>query len=68
MLESSYSGNTKKTNLQRLFLKCWRLYDSNFILTRPCQGDLLKGFKESNLAKFSFLKLLTKENLLGCFH
>ena len=32
------------------------------------QGDLLKEFKENNLAKVNFLKLLTKENLLECFH
>ena len=32
------------------------------------QGDLLKKFKESNLAKVSFLKLLLKKNPLECFH
>ena len=30
------------------------------------QGDLLKKFKENNLAKVNFLKLLTKENSLKC--
>ena len=29
------------------------------------QGDILKEFKEKNLTKVSFLKLLTKENLFG---
>ena len=28
----------------------------------PHQRDLLKQFKESNLAKVNFLKLITKEN------
>ena len=32
------------------------------------QGNLLEKFKENNLEKVSFLKLLTKENLLGCFY
>ena len=32
------------------------------------QGALLEKFKENNLRKIGFLKLLTKENLLGCFH
>ena len=32
------------------------------------QGDLLKKFNGSNLSKVNFLKLLTKENLLECFH
>ena len=32
------------------------------------QGALLEKFKENNLRKVDFLKLLTKENLLGCFH
>ena len=42
--------------------------DPNFILTGFHHGDLFERFKEDNLAKVSFLKLLTKENLLGCFH
>ena len=32
------------------------------------QGDLLEKFKEEDLAKVSFLKLLTKKNLLEYFH
>ena len=32
------------------------------------QGDLIEKLKENNLAKVSFLKLLTMENLLECFH
>ena len=32
------------------------------------QGDLLKKFKENNFPKVNFLKLLTKENPLECFH
>ena len=32
------------------------------------QEDLLEKLKENNVAKVSLLKLLTKENLLICFH
>ena len=32
------------------------------------QGALLEKFKENDLRKIGFLKLLTKENLLACFH
>ena len=31
------------------------------------QGDLLEKLSEKNLANVSFLKLLSKENLLECF-
>ena len=41
---------------------------SNFNGTGIHQGDLLEKFKENNLKKIELLKLLTKENLLGCFH
>ena len=54
MKGSRGSGNTQKTNLQQFISQCWRLQDSN----------LYEKFKENNLAKASFLKLLTKENLL----
>ena len=37
-------------------------------LTGLHQGDLLEMFKEKNLGKVGFSKLLTKENLLVCFH
>ena len=32
------------------------------------QRASVEKFKDNNLAKVSFLKLLTKENLFGCFH
>ena len=32
------------------------------------QGDLFEKFKEKNLVKASFLKLLTKENFLAYFY
>ena len=32
------------------------------------QRPLLEKFKENNLGKIGFLKLLTKENLFRCFH
>ena len=32
------------------------------------QGNLLEKLKENILVKVSLLKLLTKENLLVCFH
>ena len=51
---SSCSGNTWKINLRQFFLRRWRLKDSN----------LLEKFNDNNLAKVSFLKLLTKQNLL----
>ena len=35
--------------------------DSNFSRTVLQQGDLVKKFKENNLAKVNFLNLLTKE-------
>ena len=37
-----------------------------FHFTPP--GDLLERFRENNLAKVNLLKLLIKENLLGCSH
>ena len=60
------SVSTQKTNLCKFFLQCWRLQDSNFNRTGLRHGDLFK--KQKNLAKVNFLKLLTKENLLKCFH
>ena len=36
----------------------------NFNGTGLHKGDLLEKFKEKNLSKVNFLKLLTKENLL----
>ena len=60
------SVSTQKTNLCRFFLQCWRLQDSNFNSTGLRHRDLFK--KQKNLAKVNFLKLLTKENLLKCFH
>ena len=66
--QCSCSVNTQKTNLQHFFLQCWRLKNSNFSRTVLHQGDLLRKFKESNLAKVNFLKLLTKENPVECFH
>ena len=60
------SVSTQKTNLCQFFLQCWRLQDSNFNRTGLRRGDLFK--KQKNLAKVNFLKLLTKENLLKCFH
>ena len=68
MWYSSCSTNTHKTNLGQFFLQCCRLKDPNFNGTKLHQVDLLEKFKENNLAKVNFLKLLTKENLLGCWH
>ena len=42
--------------------------DSNFSRIVLHQGDLVKKFKENNLAKVNFLNLLTKEKSLECFH
>ena len=64
---SSCPENTQKTNLRQFFLQCCRLLDSNFNGTGLHQADLLEIFKEKNLAKVSFLKLLTMENLLLSF-
>ena len=64
---SSCAENTQKTNLRQFFLQYCRLLDSNFNGTGLHQGDLLEIFKEKNLAKVSFLKLLTMENLLRSF-
>ena len=41
---------------------------SNFNGTGLHLGDLLEKFEENSLAKVSFLKLLAKENLIGCFY
>ena len=60
--------NTQKTNLRQFLFKCRRLQDSNFNRTGLHQANLLKKLNENNLAKVSFLKLLTKEYLLKCFH
>ena len=38
------------------------------ILMELGYNTLLETFKENNLRKIGFLKLLTKENLFGCFH
>ena len=54
------SENTQKTNLRQFFLQCYGLRDSDFDGTGLHQGDLLEMFKENNLAKVSFLKLLRK--------
>ena len=64
----SCSVNTLKANLRQFSLQCWRWKESNFNRTGLHQGDLLEKFKETNLAKVSFLKLLTKDNLLEYFH
>ena len=58
MWENSCSGNTKKTNLRQFFAVVHGLH----------QGALLEKLKEKKLAYVSLLKLLTKENLLVCFH
>ena len=68
MWRSSCSENTQKTNLWQFFLQCCRLQDSNFNRNELHYGDLLEKFEENNLAKVSFLKLLTQKNLLVCFH
>ena len=57
---SSCSGNTHKTNLRQFFLQCCRFYDSNLNGTGLQQGDLLEKFRENNLAKLRFWKLLRK--------
>ena len=49
--------NIQKSNLRQFFLQ-W---------TTPGKCTY-KKFKENNLAKVNFLKLLTKENLFECFH
>ena len=59
---SSCSENTQRTNLRQLILQCSRL---ELAVT---QGYLLEKLKENNVAKVSSFKLLTKENLLVCFH
>ena len=62
MQDSSCSGKTQKTNLQQFFfffLQSSKFQDSNFNLTGLHQEDLFERFKENNLAKVSFLKLLT---------
>ena len=53
MWDSSCCGIPQKTNLRQF--------------TGLHQGTLLEKFKEINLAKVSFLKLLSKGNL-ACFH
>ena len=59
----------KKTKLRQLILQCCKLQDSNFNGTGLHQGDLLEKFKSRKFfANVSLLKLLTKENLLVCFH
>ena len=68
MWDSSCSRSTQKFNLQQLFWQYWRLQGSNFNGTGLHQGALLETLMENNLGKIGFLKLLTKENLLGCFH
>ena len=60
MCDSSCSGNIQKSNLRQFSLQCWRLQDSNLNGTGLHQGSVLEMFKENNLAKVSFLKLLTK--------
>ena len=55
--QCSCSVNTQKTNLRQIFLQR--------TTPRKCT---YKKFKENNLAKVIFLKLLTKENLFECFH
>ena len=66
--QSSYSENTQKTKLRQFFLPCWRMKDSVINGTGLHQGDFFEKLEVENLAKVSFLKLQTKENLLGCFH
>ena len=61
-------NSTQKINLQQFLWQCWKLQGSNFNGTGLHQGALLEKFKENNLRKIGFLKLLTKKNLLGCFH
>ena len=63
MWDSSYFRK-----LQQFFWQCWRLCGSNFNETGLHHGTLLETFKENNLIKIGFLELVTKENLLGCFH
>ena len=58
MWDSSRSWNTWKANLQQFFATVSGLH----------QAAVLEKFNENNLAKVSFLKLLTKENLLFCCH
>ena len=59
MWDSSCSRSTQKINFQQFFRQFWRL---------EYQQPLLVKFKENNLGKIGFLKLLTKENLFRCFH
>ena len=61
-------NSTHKINLQQFFWQCWKLQGSNFNGTGLHQGTLVEKFKENSLRKIDYLKLLTKENLLGCFH
>ena len=58
MWESSCSRNAQETNLQQFFA----------VVHLATPESFTWKFKENNLAKVSFLKLLIKENLLACFN
>ena len=67
MWDSSCSRSTQKINLQQFYgnvggCKAQILMELGYI------RELYLNSLESNLGKIGFLKLLTKENLPGCFH
>ena len=68
MRQSSCSVNTPRKLTCSSFFAMLEVVRHNFNETGLRQGDLLENFKENNLARVSFLQLLSKENLLECFH